>query len=487
MYRAALLLAFAVTASAQDTDGDGLSDFQEIHKYLTDPSKSDSDGDGVPDGDWRERREFQYVVRTVVQVMRPVTIEYLCDDYQDARILDEAASYVELEVFHYPFSTPETAIESDPDWRRAAASMEQWTRPGLTADWTPAMRDALVAELECGALDDKTLVERASKRLLARAAFHDGFTTFVTAFDAKGEPFLPDGSKPEEAWRRELSARGMFENRCRGSCSSTAIYLNGCLRALGVPTRIILVIPVVDANDDAEMRLVRLGLGHHGVRRTLLGALQRLRGSWTSHTFNEVFVGGRWRRLNYDRLGQPSFDRRLFGLSTHVATFNDWADARMAETIGKRQALARKDDLFGGPNPYSTLSLRDEFGPHCTLGNPAAEPLTAHIAALLRHDDPLLPQEVREWFRRRGVQGLVARVEGPGDPDALTEFLAAADPVLRLDGGGATATLSLDAGCWWWKGDHALVRLSGDPPAGAVPAVTPRNESPEAQWTVAQK
>jgi hypothetical protein len=35
-----------------DGDGDGLSDFQEVHKYLTDPVKADSDGDGKADGGW---------------------------------------------------------------------------------------------------------------------------------------------------------------------------------------------------------------------------------------------------------------------------------------------------------------------------------------------------------------------------------------------------------------------------------------------------
>ena len=34
-----------------DTDGDGLSDFQEIHKYRTDPKKLSTAGDGVSDGD----------------------------------------------------------------------------------------------------------------------------------------------------------------------------------------------------------------------------------------------------------------------------------------------------------------------------------------------------------------------------------------------------------------------------------------------------
>ena len=33
-----------------DTDGDGLTDKQEIETYLTNPAKSDTDGDGYPDG-----------------------------------------------------------------------------------------------------------------------------------------------------------------------------------------------------------------------------------------------------------------------------------------------------------------------------------------------------------------------------------------------------------------------------------------------------
>lgn len=34
-----------------DTDGDGLTDFEEIFKYKTDPLKKDTDGDGLSDGD----------------------------------------------------------------------------------------------------------------------------------------------------------------------------------------------------------------------------------------------------------------------------------------------------------------------------------------------------------------------------------------------------------------------------------------------------
>ena len=34
-----------------DTDGDGLTDFEEINYYGTDPNNADTDGDGVTDGD----------------------------------------------------------------------------------------------------------------------------------------------------------------------------------------------------------------------------------------------------------------------------------------------------------------------------------------------------------------------------------------------------------------------------------------------------
>jgi hypothetical protein len=65
------LAVVASVAFAQDldTDRDSLSDFQEQHKYGTDPRKMDSDADGVPDGDWVERREYTYTVRSVVHVM----------------------------------------------------------------------------------------------------------------------------------------------------------------------------------------------------------------------------------------------------------------------------------------------------------------------------------------------------------------------------------------------------------------------------------
>ena len=72
-------------ADTPNSDGDGLPDFQEIHKYLTDPTKKDTDGDGIPDGDWNERREYTYSIRSILQFMPPFDSAALNDDFQDAR------------------------------------------------------------------------------------------------------------------------------------------------------------------------------------------------------------------------------------------------------------------------------------------------------------------------------------------------------------------------------------------------------------------
>lgn len=403
------------TPGDPDTDGDGLSDFQERHKYFTHPQRSDSDGDGIPDGDWDERREFSYSVRAVMHVMAPFDPASMNDDYQDVRVLEERADLLEFEVVVYPLNTVAEAIAPDAGWRETAAGLEDYVRPGVCSNWDEELRAELVAELreggvDLGALDDVEAAERVSRWLMERSAFEDGFTTFAVEFEDGRPRVAADreedvrrdldrrGRSLEEQLQRELFGKGMFAQRIHGSCTSSAIYLETGLRAAGLPTRTIVCVPVVDASDPREVAWIASRITHVGLRAHLLGTAERLKGSWASHTFIEVFVGGRWRRLNYAQLGQNVLDDTL-GLLVHVHTFGDHSQAGLVGW-GRRASHPQHDALFGGPNPYSCVSLSDRFGVHAEVPN---EPFFGlrqlTIRSLSWYDDPERPARLTTSLR----------------------------------------------------------------------------------------
>jgi len=369
-----------------DTDGDGLSDFQEIHKYRTDPKKLSTAGDGISDGDRQRRREFTYTIRSVVKVMPPVNIECLNDDYQDARVLSRGDNYVELEVIHFPLNTNAESIRGNSSWRCQDVGMEEYLRPGITTNWDAAMQGDLVSALKSAGinpdrLDDRELVIQVSHWLFANSKFVNMFCTHYISFPQGRATIYPgletkfESDKGDHAWttreqlEHELFGRSMFANRTHGSCTSSAVYLTTVLRALGIPTRMILAIPLVDGNDPAQLTMVRDGISHHGVRRTLLLGLASASG-YANHTFNEVFVGGRWIRLNYQKLGQNSLDANNMGLLTHVNTFNDLSETPLAATWGKRYAKGERDATFRYGNPYRCEEVTDHFGKYARLENP---------------------------------------------------------------------------------------------------------------------
>jgi hypothetical protein len=388
--------AAAARGDDRDSDHDGLPDFQETHKYFTNPDSADSDGDGVPDGDWHERREFTYSIRSVVKVMRPCDPSVVNDDYQDARVLSETDAYVELEVVNYPFNTNAAAIKGSREWRTALSGVEAFLKPGVTTNWDDALRRDLVRELQADGIDlrdmtDRQVVERVADWLLARGKYRYMFGTYFVHFP-KGKAEIFPGLEPafrreqgntdlpfDEHLQHEVFGKGMFENRCYGTCTSAAIYLTTALRAAGIPTRMILAIPPADGSDPRQVRMIEEHISHHQVRRTLLRGLPS--SGFASHTMNEVYVGGRWRRLNYRTLGQNSYGAEAMGMLTHVLTFHDLSEAGLTKTWGWRYGRGERDDTFQGSNPYRLVEISDRFGIHSQLKNtPVDEPTVATIS-----------------------------------------------------------------------------------------------------------
>ncbi len=379
-------------ADIPDSDGDGLTDFQEIHKYLTDPTKKDTDGDGIPDSDWNERREYTYSIRSILQFMPPFDSAALNDDFQDARVLEQRNDYIEIEVIHYPLATAAESIEANPNWQQDYLNMTQYLMPGITTNWDEKMRLQLLEELKADGiiidkLTDKQVVEQISSWLMKKSRSLDKvFTTFYVYYP-NGQPKIYPGiedafehefnrDKENYDWtidqhlEHELLGKGMFYNKTHGSCTSVAVYLTTALRAIGIPTRMIMVSPAVDASNKEQLSLVKERITHNKARETMLAGLRQLGDGFASHTLNEVYVGNHWHRLNYNKLGQPILDEYQYGLQTHLYTFFDLSEPNLAPTWGWRYAKGVRSDVFKYSNPYSAIALSDLFGSHSNIPNP---------------------------------------------------------------------------------------------------------------------
>jgi len=393
----------------------------------------------------------------VMHVMAPFDVASMNDDYQDVRVLEARPDLLEFEVVVYPFNTVADASASNRAWRKPNDEAREYLAPGVCCNWDKGMQAELLAALkkdgvDVAELDDVDAAKRVSQWLLDRAKFEDSFTTFAVEFE-RGVPRVTPRQKAnvdetlkrfgrtlQEQWDRELLGAGMFRTRTRGSCTSSAIYLSTGLRAAGIPARTVVCVPIVDSSDDREVAWIDTRIAHRGVRRILKASAAEQRGSWTSHTFNEVLVGGRWRRLNYATLGQNVLDRQFLGLMVHVHTFKDHSEAGLVGW-GNREAHPAHAALFGGPNPYSCVSLSDRFGEHAKIVDDGPEPLRdLAIGALYWYDDPRKDPVVSMRLDDPATAGhLIAHVESSlaaFDKDAVREFYAAVDKrfALRAEG-----------------------------------------------------
>jgi hypothetical protein len=406
-----------------DTDSDGLSDFHEVHKYRTDPNRKDTAGKSVSDGDWQQRREFTYSVRALIRVMPPYNLKALNDDYQDVRVRKETREYVELEIVVYPFNANAAAIKGNPNWKKDWAGMKEYLAPGITTNWDEAMRAALLRELAEDGIDpdrltDREVVEQVSRWLFKRSRHRSMFCTFYVGFrDGKPE-VLPgleqafERDKGDPKWtvlqqlEHELFGKEMFARKTYGTCTSTAVYQATVLRALGIPTRMILCIPPADGSDPAQVEMIDKGLTNYCVRRDAFLGVLAGGTNFTSHTFCEVFVGGRWRRLNYTTLGQNVLERNYLGLMIKVHSFKDLSEANLAPTWGNRFARGLRDDVFKHTNPYRLLEVSDHFGTYANVPNPPAEPELKQVTIAKAYwpESKDAPAEIRElrWGKEPG-------------------------------------------------------------------------------------
>lgn len=141
------------------------------------------------------------------------------------------------------------------------------------------------------------------------------------------------------------------------------------------------MIPIIDWNDQDQWNIIRDNIHQNNIKKTVLqGLAAQGVGSWGSHTFNEVYVGNQWVRLNYTNLGQKPLDPQFFGLMLQVNEMSDWSEANLGLTWGVH-AQARNLLPLSSNNPYRSLEIKDAVDFLNSENNP---PLTTPGLQIIR-------------------------------------------------------------------------------------------------------
>jgi len=423
----ALILSIpSFAAGGVDSDNDGLPDLVEQYATFTDPQKADTDEDGLLDGEWDERREFTYTVRVELELLSPIDVAQMNTRQQHARLLDTRAHTVVVEVITYPLNTWHLHDAALP----LSEAPDHFHSPSTTMNYDAAMQAEILRAtgLDLATISDREAVQRVSSWVMNPVEFPNKAPFFAYAVDFEnGSPTVRDGFMPlflndnDPVPAAELPdyvasgslGRTMFTERARGSCTPSHILIGTTLRAVGVPTRMVLAVPALDPNDRRQRKLVA-GLDHEWMRATLEQGLLGLRG-WIGHTMNEVQVGGQWMWLNYDNVGQRNADPGMMGLMIQVATMDDWADNQFAQTWGQRVIDAesgRLEPALTSVNQYRAVHLSDEMGPHTDperLWVPPAPPTPSKLARGKAHVNTVFwaHDRTEDWWPAEAIRAQV--------------------------------------------------------------------------------
>jgi hypothetical protein len=457
-----------------------------------------------------------YTITSVIELVKPFRLEDMIDDFQDAQLVSQNEKSATFEITYYPLFTP--AIGENQNWRKAYAGMTEYLRPTPSENWDEAMRADLLAELKSAGIEpdtltDKQLVEQVSRWAMRRSKSTRAFSIWTFHYEDGKPVVLPDlraafererakvgGKTEQEMINEEVLGRSMFYSKTRGSCTSSAIYLTTIYRALGIPTRVVFCIPPFDANDSKQGEMFYEKIQHHRVRESVREALEGGGGGFANHLFTEVYVGNRWVRLNYDKLGQPILDKGFFGLLTHIYTSSDLSREPLAETWGRRYFTRNNDQAkLSSVNPYRLISVSDRFGENAPVDNelvpPPPELTTVTIVDLLTFDSPDMPKSVggswpvgqrkpdfmisfREWVNRSYVQmrlfyrqaGKEFVLSSPGQPDLHARLTGSS----HSKGDGSFQGFFVDV----VEGDRAKIA------PGAAYTIQPQNISEKYRWQV---
>lgn len=317
--------------NSTDTDGDGLPDYQELHKYLTNPEKYSTVDDGISDGDWSRRREFTYTMSSTMKLALVQPIEDLNSVYQDARIIATDSSNVStVEVISYPYGVVAYNTEyliGNPNWQRdnaADKSLQKYLEPGITTNWDQQMKIDLIKDLKSKGIDPDQLTDVELVRKVIDLNLNASYRTidagWVPPFQLVNIMTEKDGklhfddkyksgidnllNKVNERYQTNFDFYGLLEhnvygkqmyyNKVHGNCNSIVTLSATIFRALGIPARIVVIDSPVEIGQNMKTDVKNEAFGYpykdnNSQKAKIFGG---------GHTYTELYVGGKWMKAD---------------------------------------------------------------------------------------------------------------------------------------------------------------------------------------------
>lgn len=346
-----------------DTDGDTLSDYEELIKYRTNPTEADSDGDGIPDGDWNERRENVYTVEITIKLREPFDIKTMNDYYQDARIISgpDENGYTLVSAIIYPDTTVDLDYSSYP-LAELPADLKEYTTPGISTNYDPNMQEA-VLEIVGGALSDYEAIMRILSWVRRETDFYNReisipaiYYTYVTNGEVHTRGYNDSWYwhnlhvPVEEMLRTHYFARTMFEERLHGHCVSIATLKCAMVKAAGIPCRFGHGLYPIYYHRDQRVSFAN-NLEHRDWDCSFY-EYPLERANWMDHGFLEVWLGGRWMRVDHTVQTSVPWNKCLL---LKISSVSDWSEVDLSKSYPGDWIHNR---------PYYTLSISDSEPEH---------------------------------------------------------------------------------------------------------------------------
>ncbi len=337
-----------------DYDGDGLSNQDELSKYETDPYDSDSDGDGTPDGAWDERREYVYSVHAVIKIRQPFDVDEMNDPFQDVKAIagPDDRGYTELDILIFPDAKPPLVPAPYP-LEGLTGELLALTEPGISTNYSPAMQSEVLqivaeAETDVGAVGQVLQWVSQKTTQYVDQSIPEVYFTYLEGGEVKVRNYT--GPLPvEELLETHYFADSMFRMRTHGTCTSIATLKCAMIKAAGIPCRVLQTIPLIYYHGDQTEPYA------NNLDREWGCVLEQPSGQgsmWANHAFPEVYLGGRWIRVDWTvniRYEDPNC------LTLKILSVPDFGEVDFSETWPVDWIHNR---------PYYTLLLEDQEPQH---------------------------------------------------------------------------------------------------------------------------